>query len=112
MTLRYELAKKYIFQFSKTFNLNVKTIIKPQVTITFADLQFPQLEHKIITKFNILFITKKLDIIKFDNLTEDWSYTFIISEDTIIKIVIEFFWEIDKDKVHIMDWEEWILKKD
>lgn len=110
MSLRYKLDPKYISKFSKIFNLNAQTIVRPQVTITFNDLQFQHLKHKTITSFKIILLKKNNDIVEFDTLNEDWIYQLSITENTIIRIEIEFYWKEDKDKVHIMDWEEWILE--
>ena len=111
MSLRYELDPKYLFQFQKTFTLKAQTIINRRVTITFEDLNFPHLKHKTITQFTIMILKKNRDILQFETLTEDWSYQLDIEEDTTIQIHIEFFWKRHKDKIHIMDWEEFLLEK-
>ena len=111
MSLRYELDPKYIFQYQKEFNLNAMTIISPKIRIKFSDLNFTHFKFKTIHSFRILLLTQKLDIIKFDTLTEDWFWDFTVKENIQIQIQIEYSWKRHKDKIHIMDWEEWILEK-
>ncbi len=110
MSLRYELDPKYIFKWDKTFQLNAKTIIWPKIKITFADLDFKHLKFKNIHTFRILLLSKTNDIIHFSNLTEDWSWDFVVKEDIKIQIMIEYSWKRHFNKLHIMDWEEWILE--
>jgi len=110
MTLRYELDPKYIFQWDKIFQLNAKNIISPKIKIKFEDLDFKDFEFKNIHTFRILLLSKTNDIIHFSNLTEDWSWDFVVKEDIQIQIMIEYSWKHDLNKLHIMDWEEWILE--
>jgi hypothetical protein len=110
MTIRYELDQKYIFQFKKEFELNTATIISPKIKIRFEDLDFKHLKFKNIHTFRILLLSKTNDIIHFSNLTEDWSFDFIVTENIKIQIDIEYSWKRHATKLHIMDWEEWIIE--
>jgi len=109
MTVRYDLKPEYVFEWHRSWDLNSKTIISPHIKITYTDLNF-DLKNKNIVSFQLLILKRKHDLIQFDKLYKDWSYELTLTENTTLKILIEYFNEEDREKVIRRDWEEWILE--
>ncbi len=107
MTVRFEYNTELIFEYIKTFELNAATIIHPRIKITFQDLNF-DLSNKKITNFNLIILQKKYDIVSFVNITDKWFYELDVTENTTLKIIINYFEESDRDKAVIHDWEEFL----
>jgi hypothetical protein len=110
MTLRYDLKPEYIFEWERKWELNFNTIISPKIKLTYNDLNF-EIQNKNIVSFQLLLLKKKYDIIKFDKLHKNWSYELEITENTILKIHINYFNEEDRENVIRRDWEEFIQEK-